>query len=137
MISGAFTENFNTLNKYHVNDKLSLEIGITKKNYYNASDVIVIPDENREVSIKILLDNGEEKKFVVNTKTEILFTEDSGISDIKLIAWECMYDNVWHSVKYCNRYISEQINDENYRAQLIINGPCKIIDKVCRIIRLS
>ena len=137
MISGAFRENLTTCREYYVSDKLTLEIGITKKNYYNASDIIIIPDENTDITVKILLDNDCEKEFVVNSKTEILFTEDSGISDIKLIAWQCIYDNIWESVKHCDRYISESVKDENYRGQLTIDGSCKIIDKVCRIIRLN
>ena len=105
MLSGSFRENLTTRREYYVYDKITLEIGIIKKNYYNASNVIIIPDKDSEVFIKILLDNGCEKEFVVNSKTEILFTEDSEISDIKLIAWQCIYDNIWESVKHCNRYI--------------------------------
>jgi hypothetical protein len=136
MLSGSFRENLTTCREYYVYDKLTLEIGIIKKNYYNASNVIIMPDKDSEVFIKILLNNGCEKEFFVNSKTEILFTEDSEISDIKLIAWQCIYDNIWESVKHCNRYISESVKDENYRGQIIIKGRCKVIDKVCRLIRL-
>lgn len=77
------------------------------------------------------------KEFTINSKTEILFTEDKDISDIKLFAWKCEYNNIWESVKYCNKYISDPVKVEDYRGQLIINGQCKVIDKVCRIIRLK
>jgi hypothetical protein len=137
MISGAFRGNLNTIREYYVNDELTLEIGIAKKKYYNASDIVIIPDENKEILIKIILNDNSEKKFTINSKTSLLFTEDKDISDIKLFAWQCEYNNIWESVKYCNKYISDPVKVEDYRGQLIIKGQCKVNDKVCRIIRLK
>ena len=105
MISGSFREKLNTTHEYYVNGELTLEIGIAKKNYYNASDIVIIPDENKELLIKIILNDNSEKEFTINSKTEILFTEDKDISDIKLFAWQCEYNNTWESVKYSNKYI--------------------------------
>lgn len=62
MISGAFRENLTTCREYYVNDELTLEIGIVKKKYYNASDIVIITDENKEISIKIILNDNSEKR---------------------------------------------------------------------------